>query len=108
MKALALVTLLLIAPSAALAGEVYGKITEGGAAAAGASVEAKCGDKSFPAAAADKSGSYHLVLDKTGKCTLTVKHKDQSASLDIASYDEAVQVDIALEVKEGKLTARRK
>jgi hypothetical protein len=33
---------------------------------------------------------------------------DASADLGIASYDDPVQVDIALEVKEGRLTARRK
>jgi len=108
MKALGLAGLLLCVPSAASAGEVFGKVTESGSAVANASIEAKCGDKSFAAVTTDKSGSYHMVLDKTGKCSLTVKHKEGSASVDIASYDDPVQVDIALELKEGKLTARRK
>ena len=109
MKALALIATLALFPSAACAGEVFGKITSGGGTVGdAATVEAKCGDARVEPAATDKSGSYHLVLDKLGKCTLTVKFKQLSASVDIASYDEPVQVDLVLEVKEGQLTARRK
>lgn len=109
MKSLVLAAFLVLLPTAAAAGEVFGKVTEGGASVgAGATIEAKCGDKVFPPAATDKSGSYHLVLDRTGKCSLTVKYKELSASVDIASYDDPVQVDLVLEVKDGRLTARRK
>jgi hypothetical protein len=34
--------------------------------------------------------------------------KGQSANLEIATYDDPVQVDIVLETKDGKLSARRK
>jgi len=96
-------------PTLATAGEVYGKITDGTAAVGdAASVEAKCGDASYPAVKTDKSGSYHLVLKETGKCSLTVTYKGQSANLSIASYDDAVQVDLVLEMKDGKLAVRRK
>jgi hypothetical protein len=95
--------------SAAWAGEIYGKITTAGAAVAeGTSVEIQCGGKSFPATKTDKAGAYHFGVEATGKCTISVKQKDQSASLEIAAYDEPVQVDIVLEMKDGKLTARRK
>ena len=97
------------ASSLALAGEVYGKILDGTASVGdGATVEAKCGAKAYPAAKTDKAGSYHLVLAETGKCTMTIKYKQQSASLEIASYDDAVQYDLVLETKDGKLSARRK
>jgi hypothetical protein len=56
----------------------------------------------------DKSGSFHLVIAETGKCTLTINHKGQSATVDVASYDDAAQADLVLESKDGKLTARRK
>ena len=109
MKAIALTAFLVCLPSAAFAGEVFGIVTDGrNAVGDAATVEAKCGEKTFTPVATDKSGSYHLVLDKTGKCSLTVKYKQQSAAIDIASYDEPVQVDIALEVNDGHLTARRK
>jgi hypothetical protein len=95
--------------SAAQAGEIYGKITSAGAAVAeGTAVEIKCGGKAFPATKTDKAGGYHFGVDATGKCTIAVKQKDQTATLEIAAYDEPVQVDIVLEMKDGKLTARRK
>lgn len=110
MKKLATTLALLVAlPSVVAAGEVYGKITSGGGAVGeGVEVSAKCGAKAYPAAKTDKTGSFHLVVAETGKCTLTVTQKGQSASLDVVSYDEGAQADIVLETKDGKLTARRK
>ena len=107
LAALAAATLMTAAP--ALAGEVYGKITFNNASVgAEASVAAKCGAKVYPGGKTDKGGSYHLALAETGKCNLTVAFKGQAATLEIASYDEPAQVDIALEMKEGMLTARRR
>jgi len=101
--------LLTAVPTLASAGELYGKITSGGAAVAeGTEVSAKCGAKAYPAVKTDKTGSFHLVVAETGKCTLTVTQKGQSASLEVVSYDDGAQADIVLEVKDGKLTARRK
>ena len=101
--------LLLAVPTLATAGEVYGKITSGGAAVGeGTEVSAKCAAKAYPAVKTDKTGSFHLVVAETGKCTLTVSQKGQSAALEVVSYDEGAQVDIVLEAKDGKLTARRK
>jgi hypothetical protein len=101
--------LLLALPSLATAGEIYGKITSGGAAVGeGTEVSAKCGAKAYPAVKTDKTGSFHLVVSETGKCTLTVTQKGQSASIDVVSYDEGAQADVVLEAKDGKLTARRK
>lgn len=105
----ALAALLLAASLPASAGEVYGKIAEGSASVGdAATVAAKCGAKAYPAAKTDKAGSYHLALAESGKCTLTVSYKGQSASIEVASYDDPVQVDIALEMKDGKLAARRR
>ena len=101
--------MLLALPSLAAAGEVYGKITSGGAAVGeGTEVSAKCGAKAYPAVKTDKTGSFHLVVAETGKCALTVTQKGQSATLDVVSYDEGAQADVVLETKDGKLTARRK
>jgi hypothetical protein len=110
MKKLALLLAVVFAASSvALAGEIYGKILDGTASVGeGATVEAKCGAKAYPAAKTDKTGSYHLVLAEAGKCTLTVKYKQQAASLEIASYADPVQYDLVLEKKDGKLAARRK
>ena len=106
-----IVTAIVLAASATLASarEVLGKITSGGASVGeGVEVAAKCGAKSYPAVKTDKSGSYHLVIAETGKCTLTVTQNGQSATVEVASYDDAAQADLVLETKDGKLTARRK
>lgn len=109
-KAILLLGILLaVAPTLTLSGEVYGKIFEGTASVGdAASVSIQCGDKSYPAVKTDKSGSYHLAVKETGKCTLVVSAGERQASVGIASYDEAVQVDLVLETKDGKLTVRRK
>ena len=108
-KLLTMLVLVFALPSLATAGEVYGKITAGGAAVGeGTEVSAKCGAKAYPAVKTDKSGSFHLVVTETGKCTLTITQKGQSASLEVVSYDEGAQADVVLETKDGKLTARRK
>lgn len=91
------------------AGELYGSVSEGSAKlGAGVVVEVACGGKAAVSTQTDKSGSYHLDLADTGKCQLTVKHKSQSASMEVVSYEDGAQVDLVLEVKDGKLTVRRK
>jgi len=106
----ALIAALTTACSVALAGEVYGKITEGSAAVPeGTEVTVKCGGKAYPAVKTDKAGSYHLVTAEGGKCTMTIQKGALSASIEFASYeDDAVQCDVVLESKDGKLSARRK
>lgn len=100
---------LFVLPTVATAGEIYGKITASGAPVGeNATVEMKCAKKTYPAVKTDKTGSYHVVVEETGKCTMTVTWNKQTASLDLASYDDAVQADLVLEVKDGKLTVRRK
>src|ERR1041384_5902185 len=94
--------------SAALAGEVYGKVTEGGSGVSEAgTLTAVCGAKSYPPVKTDKTGSYRIVLTETGKCTMNVTYKGQSASLGVASYEDASQLDLILELKDGKLCVRR-
>ncbi len=100
---------LLVVPALAEAGEIYGKVTLNGASVGeGTEVTAQCGAKSYPAVKTDKTGSFHVVLAETGKCTLTLKHKAESATVSVASYEDAAQADIVLESKDGKLTARRR
>ena len=111
-KKIRLVTTLVVvlgAATAASAGEIYGKISAGTASVGeGATVAAKCGEKAYHAIKTDKSGSYHLTVQESGKCALTIEFQGQKASLDAVSYDEPVQIDVVLETKDGKLSARRK
>lgn len=100
---------LLLIASPALAGEMYGTITEAGKPVGeGAVVEARCGQTSYPGVKTDKSGTYHLVVKEKGKCTLTVRHKSQTAAIEVASYDEGVQIDLVLEQKDGSYSLKRK
>ena len=109
MKRILATALVVVAvPTLASAGEVFGKITLNGAPADGTTVSAKCGDKSYPAVTADKTGTYHIVIAGAGKCTFTVTSKGQAADVGIVSFDDAAQADLVLESKDGKLTARRK
>jgi len=108
-KFVASLAVALAIPTLAAAGEVYGKISsDGNPVGEGITVSAKCGGKSYAAVATDKTGSYHIVLDVTGKCTLTVTQKGQSAVVSVLSYDDAAQADVILETKDGKFSARRK
>lgn len=103
------IAVLFAIPTLANAGEIFGKVTLNGASVGeGTEVAATCGAKTYPAVKTDKSGTYNLVVAETGKCTLTVKNKAESATLSVASYDDAAQADIELESKDGKLTARRR
>jgi len=112
-RAFTLTTSLLFAALAATvpaaAGEVYGKVADGSTSVGdAATVAARCDAKTYAPAMTDKAGSYHLAVAESGKCTLTIAYKGQSADLQIATYDDPVQVDIVLEAKDGKLSARRK
>lgn len=107
MRAVCLIVITAI-PLGASAGEIYGKITLSNAAVVGADVAAKCGDKSYPAVKTDKTGTYNLVVAEAGKCSLSIAHDGGTATVDVASYDDAAQADIVLEKKDGKLTARRR
>lgn len=101
--------LLLLFAFPALAGEMYGTITEAGKPVGeGVMVEARCGQNTYPGVKTDKSGTFHLVVQEKGKCTLTVKHKSQAPTIEVASYDEGVQIDLVLEQKGGNYALRRK
>ena len=104
-----LAALLLLIASPAMAGEMYGTITEGGKPVGeGAVVEARCGQTSYPGVKTDKAGAYHLMVQEKGKCTLTVRHKNATPTIEVASSDEGVQIDLVLEQKGGSYTLRRK
>ncbi len=95
--------------SVAEAGEIFGKINLNGAAVGeGVTVAARCGEKVYPAVKTDRTGTYNLVVTETGKCTLTITRQGKTATVDVASYDDAAQADIVLELKEGRLAARRR
>ncbi len=92
----------------AVAGEVYGTITDGSKPiAAGVKVEIGASDKVYTAQT-DKFGSYRIFVKEKGKCTLTVHFKEHTPTVELFSYAKSTRYDWILETKEGKLSLRRK
>lgn len=107
-RSIASAALVALLPAIAHAGEVFGTIkAAAGPVGEGTRVVAQCGDDAYGPVSTDKRGVYRLVIDRVGKCTLTITHDELSATVDVVSFDDAVQTDIVLSVDGGKLTARR-
>ena len=108
MKSLFFVAFSLFMASAAMAGEIYGTISDAGKPLpAGIKVEVTAGEKAYTGAT-DKSGTYHVFAQDKGKCTLTVYYKDQKITASIFSYEKATRYDWTVETEDGKLTLKRK
>jgi len=107
MKKMVLTLLCLaISCTAALAGEFYGTIKEGGKPIkAGAKVEVKCAKGSY-SAETDKLGSYRLFAPEQGKCTLSVKSGDGSPQMTVTLFEDSARYNLVLEKKDGKPALR--
>ena len=94
--------------SLAVAGKIYGSVSEGGKPVAqGVKVEVACGGNNY-AAQTDAYGSFKLFVPDKGKCLLKVNHQGQAPSIEINSYDGSVQYDLILEKQGAQYTLRRK
>ena len=94
--------------SLAVAGKIYGSVTENGKPVTqGVKVEVTCGTYNH-AAATDAYGSFKLFVPDKGKCTLKVHYQGQTPSFEITSYEGSVQYDLILEKQGGQYTLRRK
>jgi hypothetical protein len=103
-----LLTALLLSAATARAGEVYGTITQGNKPVdAGVKVEIAISGKVYTAAT-DKFGSYRVIVTEKGKCTMTVRLNQATASVPLFSYDKATRYDWILQTTDGKLSLRRK
>ena len=107
MKALLLsVMLLVLVPSLAAAGEVYGTIKEGGKSVQGGlKVELACGGKTVTGET-DKFGGYRLFASEEGKCTLTLRIGNETPSAAVTSFADSARYNLLLERKDGKYTLR--
>ena len=99
--------LILAVTSSALAGNVYGTITEDGKPVGGTKLEVACGENKHPAAT-DANGAFKLFVPDKGKCLLKVTYQGQTPSFEINSYDGSVQYDFILEKQGGQYTLKRK
>lgn len=103
-----LLLLMMLVPSFAVAGEIYGNIKKGKKPLGrGVPVEIKIKDKIY-SSKTDKYGSYSLYVKETGKCILTVKGTKSSPSIQINSYKSSVRYDMVLYYKDGKWHLKRK
>ncbi len=103
-----LVVFVLLSASSALAGELFGTISEGGKPVAkGVKVEVATGDKTY-STETDKDGGYRVFVKEKGKCTMTVVYKDQKPTYSAASFDKSTRYDLVLAQKDGKYTLGRK
>ena len=97
MKTILMIVLLLslLFPSLALAGEIYGDITENNqSVGSGVTVEVYSGR--FYSTETDSYGSYSIYVEETGQCTLTVYYRGYSPSIEIYSERDAARYDLEL------------
>ena len=107
MKLLPFVAFVFFGAAVALAGEIYGTITEAGKPVpAGTKVEVAVAGNAY-AGETDKFGAYHVFAKEKGKGTLTVYHRNQAPAATIFSYEKATRYDWTIENADGKLTLKR-
>src|SRR6185295_6285732 len=94
--------------SAAIAGNVYGTITEGGKPVAqGVKLEVACGENKH-ASQTDANGGFKLFVPEKGKCMLRVTYQGQTPEFEINSFDGSVQYELILEKQGNQYTLKRK
>jgi hypothetical protein len=108
MRVLIFLLIIFSMTSVAIAGEIYGTITdEGKPVPAGIKVEVTVAGKTI-AGETDKFGSYRVVATDKGKGTLAAYYKNQKPTADIFSYEKATRYDFIVETADGKLALKRK
>jgi hypothetical protein len=107
MKTLVVLALLAATiPGVAVAGEIYGAITENGAPVKeGMKVTLLCGEKTY-AGETDKNGAYRLFAEEEGKCTLSVTVGEETPSTTVHSFADSAHYNLILEKKDGKYILR--
>ena len=109
MNRLAIAAVLILAvTSAAVAGNVYGSISEGGKPVAqGVKIEVTCGANKY-SAETDASGTYKVFVKDQGKCAFHVAYQGQNPTFEINSFEGSVQYDLVLEKQGAQYTLKRK
>jgi len=107
MKTLVVLALLAATvPAVAVAGEIYGTITENGTPIKeGMKVNLLCGEKTY-GGETDKNGAYRLFAEEEGKCTISVPVGEESPSTTVHSFADSARYNLILEKKDGKYTLR--
>jgi hypothetical protein len=110
MKSVAFVLpLTLLFPAFALAGNIFGSLTEGGrSVGAGVEVRIQCGTTPPASAVTDDYGAYSINVP-SGRCELTVAYKGQvTPPFSVASSDDPARYDFELVVEGGRYLLKRR
>ena len=94
-----------IAASAAF-GELFGDVRVGEAYVKEAAVELKCGTEVVKGKT-DANGSYRLTAKGNGKCTFSITHEGQTATLDVVLFEQPARYRLMLEKKGEAWTLKR-
>ena len=107
MRAFVVVCFAVLWPTCALAGNIFGSLSENRQPAKGVGITVTCGSNSYHART-DDEGSYSLRAEEPGRCVLSVKYKDQTAETEVFSYDQPTRYDFELVLADGKYTLKKK
>jgi hypothetical protein len=106
--AILVILTVLITSGIALAGNVYGTITESGKGIAqGSKIEITCGADKYNTET-DANGGFKVFVKDQGKCELKLAYQGQTPTFEINSFEGSVQYDLILEKKGTQYTLRRK
>jgi hypothetical protein len=113
---IAILLLIVLVPSLAVAGKIYGIIKEGGKSVP-KGIEVRITTipdkpKLVARTQTDKNGLYRLYVKRTGKFNLvvsdTLAHKRDTLSIPIRSYRKSVRYNLLIQKdKHGKYTLKR-
>jgi hypothetical protein len=106
--AILVVLIMIIASGIAIAGNVYGTITEAGKGIGqGSKIEITCGADKYNTET-DANGGFKVFVKDQGKCELKLTYQGQTPTFEINSFEGTVQYDLVLEKKGTQYTLRRK
>src|SRR5689334_23285523 len=85
----------LLIPTAAVAGQIYGSVTNGPSPAARVGIEIACGG-AVTRAITSGDGSYRAAVPQEGRCIFTIPSLPGRPSAAIFSYPKPAQYDFEL------------
>src|SRR5262245_2208906 len=99
MRAFVVVCLAVLCPVSAFAENIFGRLSENRQPVKGVEVTVTCGSNNYQART-DDDGSYSIRADEPGRCMFSVKYKDQTAEMEVFSYDQPTRYDFELRSEE--------
>jgi hypothetical protein len=85
------ITIAVLVPGLAHAGQVFGQITEGGRSVQGATIHLLCGSQPQVTTNTDMLGYYQLYVSHLGQCKLQINRNGMLPSVDVISYENPVR-----------------